>query len=102
MSDLPNITVKILYITLYYIVTIKNNLHHNKKPLCDCNHTTQLNVNTVKWAAGDHAVAYQVPVCWSLYFNCIPLYTEVQLTTCIFSSNWCKMRLVLELPEHNA
>jgi len=39
MSDLHNITVKIQYITLYYTVTIKNNLHHKKNPLCDCIHT---------------------------------------------------------------
>jgi hypothetical protein len=49
---------------------------------------------------GGHAGADQVSLCSSSYFNWTPVYSDIELTTCILF-DLCKIRLVSNLPEGN-
>ena len=48
-----------------------------------------------------HAAAVQHPVCLIFYFSLIPSCVDAQLTICVLSSNFSKIRLALYPPEHN-
>jgi hypothetical protein len=55
-----------------------------------------------RWGKVSHAPADQVPMCWNLDFNCIPLYTHtVNHIYSMFRPDLRKIRLAPDLPERS-
>ena len=54
-----------------------------------------------RWQGGYGAANY-VPACWILDFNWTPLYTCIQLNTCIFNTDLWKIWLAPHLSECNS